>query len=196
MHVRVVDIRNIRQHRHGLNRQIKIWRRAGQPVPEKALRGDSGDGYRFCVHPERATHNGSISCIVVRPGLVAHHCDNRRACNVIGVVEKPPHPRSQPERAKVVSGDELAHHRAGALPVPITAHNHGTKGEARLQRRQFFEFRRILPYVFISIGGEERVIAVVVRPRVHAAVIVIAQIAPASSDRLPAASPAISHSRA
>ncbi len=173
--IRVAYIRSVCQHRHRLNRQIEIRRRARHPIAKETLRRDPGNRHRLGIHPERTANDGSIAGIIVLPRLVAHHCNHRRADNVVRIGDEPSRLRLQTEGAKVVARDKLAHHRPRTLLASIAPCNDWPEAKSRLHRRQFLKLRRVLLQLLIRVGREQRIVAIVARPPTHAAVVVVAK---------------------
>ena len=160
--VRIVHIRDIRQQRHGLDRQVEIRRRSREPVAIESLGRNARDRDRLGIHAEGAADNRRVAGNSALPRLVAHDRRNGRALHVIRIGKQPSRSGQQPERAKVVAGDKLAHHRTRLLPGSVAAHDDGPIAKSRLHGCEFFELWHVFSELLIGIRGEERIIAVVV----------------------------------
>ena len=166
---------NVRQHRHGLDRQIEIRRPTRQPIAIKALRSDSHHGHGFGIPPESAAHHRGIARIVPLPRLITHHRRHRSARGIVGICDQASHPWLKPECAEVVSGNKLAHHRLGLSLGPIAPRRDRPESEAGLHGRQLLKLWCVLLQQFVGFGWNERVVTVLMDSPTHAAIVVVAQ---------------------
>ncbi len=167
----IVEVRDIGDDSHGLKRQVKVRGSTCKAIAEVALGRDADDGDRLRIDAESAAHNIWIAGIVVRPGVIAHHGSKRGALSIVSIGKEAAGDRLKAECPEVIAGDELTHDRlCHALGVFATGRKRPVI-EACFHRRQFLEFRHILLHQQVRVCREERVIAIVLRAGVDAAIV-------------------------
>ena len=170
-----MHIRSIRKRRHRFDGQIEIRRSAHQAVAEETLRSNPDDRDRSRVHPEGAAYDGSIASIVALPGLIAHHCGDGRALDVIRIHQQAACTREQTEGLEVIAGDELAEHRASLGLRAVAPNDDWAESKSRLHRRQTLELWHILPQEFVSLSRKQGIATIIIGTGagVHAAIVLI-----------------------
>jgi len=173
--LRVVNVRDISNRRHRLDRQVEFRWRSSESIAIEALRSDACDGDGLSVDEKGAADDRGITRVGSLPSFVAHDGHGRRAFAIVLVREEPPCVRVKTEGAEIVAGDELAHNGAGVFVRSSTTNREGPISEASLDGGQVFELGEIRPKEFIGGRGEERVVASVPGARSDAAVIAVTQ---------------------
>src|SRR5262249_8243746 len=111
----LMDVGHVRQWWHGLNRQIEIWRGAGETIAVEMFRRDPDNHDRLRVYEKCAADDGRIGAIIMRPCSVTHYRGERRTLKIVGINEQTPPLRLKAEGPEVVARDELAHDRPRIL---------------------------------------------------------------------------------
>ena len=150
------------------------WAGAGKAIAVEALGRDADDGDGLGVDPEGAADDGGVGGVILLPGVVAHDGGDGRALLVVAVGEEAAGGRREAEGAEVVAGDELALTDFAMVWEPARRTVSGPPGVAGFHRGQLLEFREILLEHVVGVGGEERVVAVIVPTAVDAAIVGIA----------------------
>src|SRR5271163_1730530 len=98
-----MDVGDVGQHGHRLDRQVVLGGRAGDAVAVEAARRDAYDGDGLGVDPEGGADDGGVSCELMLPGIVAHDGGCRSALEIVGVGEDSTCVCVNTEGAEVVS---------------------------------------------------------------------------------------------
>ena len=150
-----MQVGNVEDHRHGLERQIEIGRVAGKPIAEVALRCDADNGDRLRVDAERASDDAGIPAVVVCPGVVAHDSGKGGALGVVSVGEEAAGGGLKSKGAEVVARDEFAHHRFCDGLRAFAARCQRPVIESGFHRGQFIKLRQLLFEQEIRLGRKQ-----------------------------------------